>query len=171
MSFVKFVSVFVVSGSLFCSTVCAKDFKIGVFQSKKLETEVKAIAEVKTKISDKQKELSKKVESEKLKMEKKISTLKSGKNAPTQKDQEKIGMEVREIEIYIQSEAKKIQDFQISLAEKIDEKIREESENIAKKNGYSMIVSDSVAVYHDSSFDVTDELVDSLNKKYQSFSL
>lgn len=142
---------------------------IVIVDVKKIEEEAAVVKYIKTKIDKKQQKLQDEVEKERNIAQKKIADLQKIGNSISkdafEKKQKNLEKELAATEQKLQNKARDFQNLQLEIVTKVDDKIREITAQIAKKEGYSVVISSASLLYASDSINITDDVLKALNRE------
>ena len=163
-----FLSISIIANvSLFSNVLAGQKFAF--VDLKKIEEESAVAKDLREYLTKKQAKLEVEVKKEKEKAQLKISEFQKNAGKSNSAKQEKLQKELIEIDNLLQEKVKDLENIKNSALEKVNEKIRSASENIAEKKGYSAVFTTNAALYHDKSDDITDDVISKLSKETINF--
>ena len=168
MFFKKFAVSVVTIASIFAVTANAAETKIGFVEIRKVIESSTAHANILEQVQKKSEILRDAVQKSEADLKKKYQDLETKKNALSQeaidKKNEEISKEVAELGKKTYSQHALLEEAYRNAAQIVLEKTNEIVKKHAEKNSYNAVLEKGAAVYSDSSLDITDIVLEELNK-------
>jgi outer membrane protein len=158
------------------ATILSLVFSFGVFAQEiavlsytKLETESKVSKNIAEQIKTRQNKLQSEVSSLQVTVQKKVEDLEKASAVLTGKalDQKKESLqkELLKMEEDLKKKAQKLEEIKNEALSEINETIKSITAEIARKKKYDVVLSDVSIIYSDSKMDITNEVLQELDKK------
>jgi outer membrane protein len=168
MIFKKLTVAIVSLSSIIASNVYSADVKIGFVETRKVIESSMAHTDIMSQVQKKNEEFRDEVQKSEAILKKKYQELETKKNALSQdavdKKNEEISKEVAELQKKSYGQHSSLEDAYRNATQLVVDKANEIVKQHAEKNGYNAILEKAAAVYSDNSLDVTDIVLESLNK-------
>ena len=168
MFFKKFAISVVTVASIFAVTANAAETKIGFVETRKVIESSTAHANILEQVQKKNETFRDEVQKSEADLKKQYQDLETKKNALSQeaidKTNEAIGKEVAELQKKSYSQHSSLEDAYRNATQIVVDKANEIVKKHAEKNSYNAILEKAAAVYSDPSLDITDIILEELNK-------
>jgi Skp family chaperone for outer membrane proteins len=168
MSFKKFAISLVTLASISLYTTCYAETKIGFVETKRLIESSTAHANILDQVQKKNESFRESVQKSEADLKKKYQDLETKKNALSQeaidKKNEEISKEVAELQKKSYSQHSSLEEAYRMATQLVVDKANEIVKKYAEKNGYNAVLEKAAAVYSEQSLEVTDVILDELNK-------
>jgi outer membrane protein len=168
MIFKKLAIAIVSLSSILATTAYGADMKIGFVETRKVIESSMAHTDIMSQVQKKNEEFRDEVQKSEAILKKKYQDLETKKNALSQdaidKKNEEISKEVAELQKKSYGQHSSLEDAYRNATQLVVDKTNEIVKQHAEKNGYNAILEKAAAVYSDNSLDVTDVVLESLNK-------
>jgi Skp family chaperone for outer membrane proteins len=168
MFFKKFAVSVVTIASIFAATVSAAETKIGFVETRKVIESSTAHANILEQVQKKNEIFRDAVQKSEADLKKKYQDLETKKNALSQevidKKNEEISKEVAELGKKTYSQHALLEEAYRNATQIVVEKANEIVKKYAEKNSYNAVLDKGAAVYSDSSLNITEVVLEELNK-------
>ena len=168
MSFKKFAISLVTLASISLYTTCSAETKIGFVETKRLIESSTAHGNILDQVQKKNESFRESVQKSEADLKKKYQDLETKKNALSQeaidKKNEEISKEVAELQKKSYSQHSSLEEAYRNATQLVVDKANEIVKKYAEKNGYNAVLEKAAAVYSEPSLEVTDVILDELNK-------
>ena len=156
---------------MFVSSI-ANAGKIAIVNYAKIESDSSVTKNITEQIQKKQDELQKEVQEIQADVQAKVEDLEKSASVLTAKalEQKKSNLqkELLQTDEQLKAKAQKLENVKNKTLLDLNEQIKTIVAEIAKKQGYDFILSENSAVYFDDKYDITDDVLKTLNKRVPS---
>lgn len=155
--------------ALFAFNASAADGKIGILDVEKIVKQSKAMRNIQKQVSKKQDQYQKQVTKKQEALEKEQKKIESKKSVLSQEALEKevkqFEKKVKDLKEFVDKRQNKLKKASLDGMNKVNEKIKDIIADIAEERGLSIIIPSAQVLYYQDGLDISDEVLDRLNKK------